>query len=139
MAKEVPHKGGRTLGFRVSDGHSSVAYVPDHCPTALGDGPQGIGAYHDAILELASGVDLLIHDSHLRAEEVAEEGSFGHAAAEYAVGLGNLAGARGVVLFHHRPERTDAGGGSHRVPLRREPRAGHRCRGGNDPGTVRDR
>jgi phosphoribosyl 1,2-cyclic phosphodiesterase len=38
---------------------------------------------------------------------VPSEGSFGHAAAEYAVRLGELAGARRVVLFHHRPERTD--------------------------------
>ena len=37
-ARDVPHKGGRTVGFRVSDGHSSVAYIPDHCPTALGPG-----------------------------------------------------------------------------------------------------
>ena len=36
------------------------------------------------------------------------EGSFGHAAAEYAVRLGDLAGARQVALFHHRPERSDA-------------------------------
>jgi phosphoribosyl 1,2-cyclic phosphodiesterase len=107
VAIDVPHKGGRTVGFRVSDGRSSVAYVPDHCPTALGDGPQGVGVYHEAVLELARDVDLLIHDSHLRAEEVAEEAFFGHAAAEYAVGLGNLAGARHVALFHHRPERTD--------------------------------
>jgi phosphoribosyl 1,2-cyclic phosphodiesterase len=105
--REVPHKGGRTLGFRVSDGRSSVAYIPDHCPTARGDGPDGIGEYHDAALELARGVDVLIHDAHLRAEEVATEGSFGHAAAEYAVGLGAAAGAKLVALFHHRPERTD--------------------------------
>ena len=85
----MPHKGGRTVGYRVSDGHSSVAYVPDHCPTALGAGTRRArGAYHPAALELARDVDLLIHDAHLRAEEVAAEGSFGHAAAEYAVGLG---------------------------------------------------
>ena len=96
------------MGFRVSDGHSSVAYIPDHCPTALGPGPDGIGEYHEAALELARDVDLLIHDAHLRAEEVEAEGSFGHAAAEYAVRLGDLAGARRVALFHHRPERTDA-------------------------------
>ena len=107
VARDVPHKGGRTVGFRVSDGHSSVAYIPDHCPTALGSGPAGIGAYHEAAVELARDVDLLIHDSHLRAEEVAEEGFFGHAAAEYAAGLGAVAGARRVALFHHRPERTD--------------------------------
>jgi len=107
LAREVPHKGGRTVGFRVSDGHSSLAYIPDHCPTALGGGPEGIGEYHEAALELARDVDLLIHDAHLRAEEVAAEGFFGHAAAEYAVGLGALAGARRVALFHHRPERDD--------------------------------
>ncbi len=107
MALDVPHKGGRTVGFRVSDGHSSVAYIPDHCPTALGQGPEGIGVYHDAVLELAGGADLLIHDAHLRSEEVEREGSFGHAAAEYAVRLGTMAGAARVALFHHRPERDD--------------------------------
>ena len=107
LAREVPHKGGQTFGYRVSDGRTSVAYLPDHCPTALGEGPDGLGVYHEHALELAGGVDLLVHDSHLRAEEVPAEGSFGHAAAEYAVRLGELAGARRVALFHHRPERTD--------------------------------
>ncbi len=110
MARDVPHKGGHTLGFRVSDGRTSVAYIPDHCPTALGPGPTRNSVWPPQWrlpLRLACGVDLLIHDSHLRAEEVPTEGSFGHAAAEYAVRLGELAGARRVVLFHHRPERTD--------------------------------
>ena len=39
---------------------------------------------------------------------MAAEASFGHAAADYAVGLGERAGARRVVLFHHKPDRTDA-------------------------------
>jgi phosphoribosyl 1,2-cyclic phosphodiesterase len=108
LARDVPHKGGHTVGYRVSDGRVSVAYLPDHCPTALGSGPDDVGEYHEAALELACGVDLLIHDSHLRAEEVEAEGSFGHAAAEYAVRLAELAGTRRVALFHHRPERTDA-------------------------------
>jgi phosphoribosyl 1,2-cyclic phosphodiesterase len=107
MVRDVPHKGGHTVGYRVSDGRTSVAYLPDHCPTALGSGPEDVGEYHEAALELACSVDLLIHDSHLRAEEVEAEASFGHAAAEYAVRLGELAGARRVALFHHRPERTD--------------------------------
>ncbi|MFZ0248949.1 MAG: MBL fold metallo-hydrolase [Acidimicrobiales bacterium] len=108
LAVDVPHKGGHTVGFRISDGHSSVAYIPDHCPTAFGPGPGGIGEYHEAALRLAHDVDLLIHDAHLRAEEVEAEGSFGHAAAEYAVRLGTMAGAGRVALFHHRPERNDA-------------------------------
>jgi phosphoribosyl 1,2-cyclic phosphodiesterase len=108
LAVDVPHKGGHTVGFRISDGHSSVAYIPDHCPTAAGPGPDGIGEYHESALQLARDVDLLIHDAHLRAEEVEAEGSFGHAAAEYAVRLGTMAGARRIALFHHRPERSDA-------------------------------
>jgi len=106
-AREVPHKGGRTVGYRVSDGHSSLAYIPDHCPTEMGAGPEGWGEYHPAVLELARDVDVLIHDAHLFPEEVAAQASFGHAAADYAVGLGCRAGARQVALFHHRPDRND--------------------------------
>jgi phosphoribosyl 1,2-cyclic phosphodiesterase len=106
-AREVPHKGGRTFGYRVSDGRCVVTYIPDHCPTVAGPGPEGWGEYHQAALDLADGADLLIHDSFLLAHEVAAEASFGHAAAEYAVGLGRRAGVRRVMLAHHRPDRTD--------------------------------
>lgn len=107
VARDIPHKGGRTLGYRISDGHGSLAYLPDHCPTALGPGADGLGEVHQAALELADGVDVLIHDAHLRAEEVPALGSYGHAAGEYAVTLAERAGAKSVALFHHRPDRTD--------------------------------
>jgi phosphoribosyl 1,2-cyclic phosphodiesterase len=106
-ARQIPHKGGKTIGYRVSDGHSALAYVTDHCPTALGPGPEGLGVYHAAALDLASGVDLLVHDAQLVAEEVPAEAGFGHAAAEYAAGLAVRAGASRVALFHHKPSRTD--------------------------------
>ncbi len=107
LALPIPHKGGTTYGYRVSDGRSSVAYLPDHCPTNLGPGPDGLGEYHEAALALASGADALIHDASLLPDEVPAQASFGHAAADYAVGLAAAAGARRVVLFHHRPDRTD--------------------------------
>jgi phosphoribosyl 1,2-cyclic phosphodiesterase len=106
-AREIPHKGGRTIGYRVSDGRSAVAYVTDHCPTALGPGPDGWGEYHRAALELAADADVLIHDAQLLAEEVPAQAAYGHAAAEYAIELACRAGARQVVLFHHQPDRTD--------------------------------
>lgn len=106
-AREVPHKGGRTFGYRVSDGRSVIAYIPDHCPTALGPGPEGWGEYHPAAVGLAADADLLIHDSYLLPDEVAAEASFGHAAADYAVGLARRARARRVMFFHHKPDRTD--------------------------------
>jgi phosphoribosyl 1,2-cyclic phosphodiesterase len=107
-ALEVPHKGGRTFGYRVSDGSSTIAYVPDHCPTALGPGLDGMGELHPAAMGLARDVALLVHDAQLLRAEVPSEASFGHAAADYAVSLGRAAGARRVMLFHHRFDRTDA-------------------------------
>ena len=106
-AIEIPHKGGRTFGYRVHDGHATVTYMPDHCPTLAGPGPNGLGEYHDAARALASGVDALVHDAQLLPEEVAAEADWGHAAADYAVGLGRAEGVKTVVLFHHKPERTD--------------------------------
>lgn len=106
-ARELPHKGGRTLGYRVSTGHAALAYIPDHCPTALGPGPDGWGEYHQAALDLATGVDLLVHDAWLLPHEVASEARLGHAVADYAVRLGELAGARQVLLTHHKHDRTD--------------------------------
>jgi phosphoribosyl 1,2-cyclic phosphodiesterase len=108
LAREIPHKGGRTFGYRVSDGRSTFTYMPDHCPTTLGTGPDGCGEYHPAALELAERTDALVHDAQLLTpEELAAEGRFGHAAADYAVALGRHAGAKRVVLFHHRPDRID--------------------------------
>ena len=104
---EIPHKGGRTFGYRVSDGRTTIAYLSDHCPSQLGPGPEGWGEYHESALALATNVDVLIHDAQLLAEEHADDAVYGHAAAEYAVELGRRANARRVVLFHHRPNRTD--------------------------------
>jgi len=50
----------------------------------------------------------VVHDAQPLAEEVPAEAAFGHACAEYAVRLAFLARARQVVLFHHKPSRTDA-------------------------------
>lgn len=106
-ALEIPHKGGRTFGFRVSDGGASIAYLSDHGPQALGPGPDGWGPYHDAALALARGVDLLIHDAQHTAAELPALGQLGHAAVDYAVELGRRAGSRRILLFHHDPNRTD--------------------------------
>jgi phosphoribosyl 1,2-cyclic phosphodiesterase len=108
LARQIPHKGGRTFGYRVSDDHHAVAYLPDHCPTDLGSGPGGLGAYHESALALAAGADILMHDSFWYAEEFSPAQTLGHAAAEYAIGLAATAGAKRVLLLHHRPDRTDA-------------------------------
>jgi phosphoribosyl 1,2-cyclic phosphodiesterase len=106
-AAEIAHKGGTTYGYRISDGHSSLAYLPDHCPTAYGPGPEGWGAIPESVAQLVDGVDVLVHDAQLTADQLPDGAAYGHAAIEYAVALGRSAGVGTVVLFHHSPRRTD--------------------------------
>lgn len=106
-AAEIPHKGGRTFGFRVTDGRGTLAYLSDHSPIAEGEGPDGLGAYHESALALARDADVLIHDAQHTAAEFRSRHFLGHAAIEYAMGLADVAGARTLVLFHHDPWRTD--------------------------------
>jgi phosphoribosyl 1,2-cyclic phosphodiesterase len=106
-ALDVPHKGGRTFGYRVSDGTSTMTYMSDHGPIAVGPGPDGLGERHAAAIELARGTDALVHDAQYTLEEFETRSGFGHSTYEYAIDLGLVAGARRVVLFHHDPDRTD--------------------------------
>jgi phosphoribosyl 1,2-cyclic phosphodiesterase len=107
LALDIPHKGGRTFGYRISDGRATVTYLSDHCPTELGAGPDGLGEYHDAALALARDTDLLIHDAQYTDEELPARAHYGHAACGYAVGLAVAARAKRLALFHHDPSRTD--------------------------------
>lgn len=104
---EIPHKGGRTFGFRITDGASTIAYLPDHGPIALGPGPNGWGELHPTALALARDADYLIHDAQHTVEEFPSRANFGHCPADYAVSLGRAAGVETVVLFHHDPSRND--------------------------------
>jgi phosphoribosyl 1,2-cyclic phosphodiesterase len=107
LARQIPHKGGRTFGYRVSDATGSIAYLSDHSPTSLGPGPDGLGERHESALALADGVDLLITDAQHLAAQFPDVAFLGHASVEYDVELAVEAGVRTLVLFHHDPWRTD--------------------------------
>lgn len=107
LAREIPHKGGTTFGYRVSDGTRTVAYLSDHHPCTVGAGPDGHGEYHEAAQALVDGVDLLIHDAQYTDAEYATRADFGHATYAYALGLAEACGAGHLLLFHHDPARTD--------------------------------
>jgi phosphoribosyl 1,2-cyclic phosphodiesterase len=108
-AREVPHKGGRAFGYRVytPDGRRSFAYVPDHCPTGLGPGPDGFGERHADAIALCKGVDVMVHGAPFVVSEIERATLFGHATAEYAVALAKECGAGRLVLTHHAPFRDD--------------------------------
>jgi phosphoribosyl 1,2-cyclic phosphodiesterase len=107
LAREVPHKGGVTLGYRISEGESAVAYISDHAPIVLGSGSSGFGEFHQAARALADGTDLLIHDGQYTADEFERMSRFGHSAVEYAIGLAQECQVPRLLLFHHDPARTD--------------------------------
>jgi len=106
-AAEIPHKGGRMFGYRISDGTSAVAYLPDHSPTSLGPGPDGLGEYHSTAVDLADGVDLLIHDSQYTPEEFEQRPDWGHCSYEYPIKLAERCGVERTLLFHHDPGHDD--------------------------------
>jgi ribonuclease BN (tRNA processing enzyme) len=107
LAREIPHKGGRMFGYRITHGAATIAYLSDHSPVARGPGPDGLGEYHDAAVELGREADVLIHDAQHTAEEFPPVAGFGHAAIEYAVGLARVCDVGRLLLFHHSPTRTD--------------------------------
>jgi phosphoribosyl 1,2-cyclic phosphodiesterase len=107
LAREIPHGGGRTMGLRVSDGHSSIAYLSDHAPHTIGPGADGCGEVHPAAIDLVSGVDVLLHDSQYTPAELVDRFTWGHTAVPYCVNLAEQCGAKKLVMFHHDPSRTD--------------------------------
>ena len=106
IAATVIHP-GPTVGYRISDGDSSMAYIPDHEP-ALGasdfPGPPTWTSGHD----LAAGVDLLVHDTQYFADERAARVGWGHSSTVETAAFARLAGAKRLACFHHDPAHDDA-------------------------------
>jgi phosphoribosyl 1,2-cyclic phosphodiesterase len=100
-SRTVPHV-GTTAGYRVEYGDTTVAYVSDH--QGPPDGGMRVG---DSVLELADGVDLLIHDAQYTPDEFATKADWGHCTIDFAVNVAAQAGARRVALFHHDPSHDD--------------------------------
>ncbi|HYN55556.1 MAG TPA: MBL fold metallo-hydrolase [Motilibacterales bacterium] len=97
-AFDVAHKGGRTYGYRVEAGGTSIAYVPDHAPAA-GVSDEAMAAMH--------GVDVLIEDAQFLTRERPRAVDYGHATIDEAITLGREVSAKSLVLFHHGPHRVD--------------------------------
>jgi phosphoribosyl 1,2-cyclic phosphodiesterase len=102
-ALDIPHKGGRTFGYRVSDGRNSVAYLPDHGP----HGPDVAAENRASARALARGVDVLVHGAPFIRSEQALADCYGHSTVDDALELAIAGGADRLVLTHHGPFRAD--------------------------------
>jgi phosphoribosyl 1,2-cyclic phosphodiesterase len=102
----VNHR-GPTLGYRITDGGVTVAYIPDHEP-ALGQRLDSSPPEWISGMDLARDADLLIHDGQYTEAEYAGRMGWGHSAVTDTVEFARRSGARRLALFHHDPLHDDA-------------------------------
>lgn len=97
---------GPTMGYRVSDGRSSIAYLPDH-EVALGACHFPAEPAWTSGHKLAQGVDLLLHDSQYNETEYEERIGWGHSTPRQSALFAAQVGAKTLLTFHHDPNHDD--------------------------------
>jgi len=104
-AASVTHR-GPTLGYRITEGDTSLCYIPDHEPglgVQLGtDDPEWISGY-----ELARGASLLFHDCQYTDDEYPHHVGWGHCPVSDALAFGRRVEPERLMLFHHDPLHSD--------------------------------
>jgi len=105
-AAQVCHP-GPTVGYRISEGSASLAYLPDHEP-ALGSIDFPKEPEWTSGFELAAGAGLLIHDAQYDENEYAARVGWGHSALGDLFAFATAARAARVVPIHYDPSHGDA-------------------------------
>lgn len=104
---EVRHPGG-ALGYRLRDeeGGGGLVYVSDNelSENARYDSPTD---WRSRMISWCRGARAMIHDTMYTAEEYPKFTGWGHSTYDDAVDLALEAEVETLILFHHRPERTD--------------------------------
>jgi phosphoribosyl 1,2-cyclic phosphodiesterase len=103
----VAHR-GVTLGYRISEGDTSLCYLPDHEP-ALGASLVEAERGWISGMTLAAGASVLVHDGQYDDSEYTGHVGWGHSSVFDAVTFARRAEARRLILFHHDPTRDDGG------------------------------
>lgn len=104
-AEAITHR-GPTLGYRITDGETTLAYLPDHEP-ALGSPLSGLAPEWISGYDLAHGADLLIHDCQYTDAEYPSHIGWGHSAMTDTLTFAERVGAKRLMLFHHDPLHSD--------------------------------
>ena len=108
----VQHPGG-ALGYRFSSGTPvgkdrgrSFVYISDN-ELAPHETYKTRPDWRDRLVEFVRGAAVLIHDATYTSAEYDKHRGWGHSTHDEVVGLALDAGVEQLVLFHHRPERSD--------------------------------
>ena len=98
---------GPTVGYRVAEGHRTLAYLPDHEP-ALGVPSFPSSGRWTSGHGLARDADILLHDAQYTAAEYPPRCGWGHSSFDHVVAFAELASVGQLVTFHHDPSHDDA-------------------------------
>ena len=104
----VRHPGG-ALGYRFSTGNvgdRALVYVSDNELSAEARYDDAPG-WRERLVEFVRGASVLVHDTMYTSSEYGSFVGWGHSTHDQAVELALDADVERLVLFHHRPERTD--------------------------------
>ncbi|HWC87325.1 MAG TPA: MBL fold metallo-hydrolase [Solirubrobacteraceae bacterium] len=105
IAQSVTHR-GPTLGYRIEEGETTLAYIPDHEP-GLGAPLAHLEDEWISGFDLANGASMLIHDSQYTDEEYPDHVGWGHSPISDALAFGRRTHAKRLLLFHHDPLHSD--------------------------------
>ncbi len=83
-----------------------LVYISDNELRAPGPSPAG-STWRRDLVRFVHGARVLVHDAMFTAEEYAHHHGWGHSTYEDAVELALESEVETLVLFHHKPERTD--------------------------------
>ena len=97
-AAEVRHKGGRTFGYRISEGDHDIAYLPDHVAR---------GPITPRSKRLVRGVDLLLHDAQFLEAERQFADAYGHSTVQDAIDWPSTSTSIASCSSITAPTRTD--------------------------------
>ncbi len=107
-ATEVRHPGG-AMGYRFADGNGrgpALVYISDNelGATEKYDSP---GHWRDDLVRFVRDAGVLVHDAMYTREEYDHHRGWGHSTYHDVVALALDANVERLVLFHHKPERSD--------------------------------
>jgi phosphoribosyl 1,2-cyclic phosphodiesterase len=105
QAAPVAHP-GPTLGYRISEGDTSLCYIPDQ-ELALGP-PLSLRERQSLPgFDLAHGASLLVHDCQYTDDEYPSHIGWGHSRLSDVLAFARLTEAQRLLLFHHDPLHDD--------------------------------
>ncbi len=93
------HPGG-VFAYRIEHAGSSIVYATDTEHYACVD---------PTLRALAEGADVLVYDAQYTPDEYQTKVGWGHSTYVAGAEVAESAGVKQLVLFHHDPQRTDAG------------------------------